>query len=356
MMNVTTEGNKRRSAILTPTVGVGSAALFLIALPFLLQNQLYYLDTVILALLWGAAAGAWNLAGGYGGLLSLGHAAFFGIGAYTSTLLFVRLGISPWLGMLVGAVLAAILGWLIGIITLRMKGPFFGLATIAIAEVLMIVAVNWTEVTQGSQGITVPYKPGFANMAFDSKIPYYFIALVICLIPFLLARWLKQSKFGYELMAIRDNEAAAQALGIHTVRVKVGILVISSAITAVAGTFYAQYVTVIEPYHEFSFNVSIQMVLMTMIGGLGMALGPVFGSFVVTGLDTLMRDLLQGTQGGVHAMMYGTLLVLVVLFVPEGMIPWLKERFRSGKGGRSHGSVVDSGASDQTFRGPDGGG
>jgi branched-chain amino acid transport system permease protein len=332
MMNVTTEVKKQRNFAFSSARGYGAAALLLTLLPFLLQNQLYYLDTLILSLLWASAAGAWNLAGGYGGLLSLGHAAFFGIGAYTSSLLFVKLNVSPWLGMVIGAVLAGLMGWFIGMITLRMKGPFFGLATIAISEVLAITAVNWTELTQGSQGVNIPYKPGFVNMAFDSKIPYYFIALAICLVPYLLARWLKESKFGYELMAVRDNEAAAQALGIHTVRVKVGIIAVSSAITAMAGAFYAQYVTVIEPYHEFSFGVSIQMVLMAMIGGLGTASGPIFGSLVVTGLDTLLRDVFEGAQGGIQAIMYGSLLVLVVLFVPEGLIPWFTRRFRSGKG------------------------
>jgi branched-chain amino acid transport system permease protein len=311
-------------------IGCGLAFLAVL-LPFLLQNEPYYLDTLILALLWASAAGAWNLAGGYGGLLSLGHAAFFGIGAYTSTLLFVELDIPPLMGMLVGAFLAAIVGLMTGLVTLRMKGPFFALITIAIAEVLMIITVNWSDLTNGSQGVSIPYKPGFENIAFDSKVPYYFFALMICLIPVFIAHWLERSRYGYELMAVRDNETAAQALGINTVRVKVSILVVSSAITAVAGAFYAQYITIIEPYHEFSFAVSIQMVLITMIGGLGTAWGPVFGSLIVTGLDTFLRDVFMGAQGGLQALFYGLMLVLVVLFAPEGLIPRLRKRISSGK-------------------------
>jgi len=332
MMEVKREPEKPALTIHPRMIGYGLAAFSAVLLPFVLQSEPYYLDTLILALLWASAAGAWNLAGGYGGLLSLGHAAFFGIGAYASSLLFVKLDISPWIGMLVGAFLAALVGLVTGLVTLRMKGPFFALITIAIAEVLMIVTVNWSDLTNGSQGVNIPYKPGFENIAFDSKIPYYFLALTICLIPFFIARWLERSRYGYELMAVRDNEAAAQALGINSVRVKVSILVISSAITAVAGAFYAQYITIIEPYHEFSFAVSIQMVLITMIGGLGTAWGPVFGSLIVTGMDTFLRDVFVGAQGGVQALFYGLMLVLVVLFVPEGLIPWLKQRISSGKG------------------------
>jgi branched-chain amino acid transport system permease protein len=333
---------KREIRKLTPTVrpritGYGSVALLAVVLPFLLQSELYYLDTLILALLWASAGGAWNLAGGYGGLLSLGHAAFFGIGAYASSLMYVKLEVSPWIGMAAGAILAGVLGLVTGMVTLRMKGPFFALTTIAITEVLMIVAVNWSDLTNGSKGVNIPYHPGFSNIAFDSKIPYYFLALAICLIPFFIARWLERSRYGYELMAVRDNEAAAQALGIDSVRVKVGILVISSAITAVAGAFYAQYITVIEPYHEFSFAVSVQMVLITMIGGLGTKWGPIFGSLIVTGMDTFLRDVLVGAQGGVQALLYGLMLVLVVLFIPEGLIPWMKRRFRLKNGGVHNG-------------------
>jgi branched-chain amino acid transport system permease protein len=249
----------------------------------------------------------------------------------------VKLEVSPWIGMAAGAILAGVLGLVTGMVTLRMKGPFFALTTIAITEVLMIVAVNWSDLTNGSKGVNIPYHPGFSNIAFDSKIPYYFLALAICLIPFFIARWLERSRYGYELMAVRDNEAAAQALGIDSVRVKVGILVISSAITAVAGAFYAQYITVIEPYHEFSFAVSVQMVLITMIGGLGTKWGPIFGSLIVTGMDTFLRDVLVGAQGGVQALLYGLMLVLVVLFIPEGLIPWMKRRFRLKNGGVHNG-------------------
>jgi len=306
---------------------VGMALIFMV-LPLLLRNEIYYLDIFIFFLLWAAIAGAWNLAGGYGGLFSLGHALFFGVGAYTSSLLFIKLNISPWIGMLAGAMAAAVLGAFIGVLTLRLKGPYFALATIAFAEVFMIIAVNWESVTLGSRGINIPYQPGLSNMVFNSKIPYYYIALSLCALTYFTAKWLERSKFGYRLIAVRGGEAAAQALGINTVAVKITILMISGALTAMVGTLYAQYVAIIEPYHEFSFSLSAQMVLMSMIGGVGTASGPVLGALIVTFLNTMLRDMLEGAQGGLQAAIYGMLLVLVVLFIPEGIVPWAKRQWR----------------------------
>lgn len=315
----------------------------LMILPVLLRNEIYYLDVLIFFLLWAAMAGAWNLAGGYGGIFSLGHALFFGVGAYTSSLLFMKLNVSPWLGMLVGAMAAALLGAFIGVLTLRLKGPYFALATIAFAEVFMIIAVNWESLTQGSRGINIPFQPGFYNMVFTSKIPYYYIALGLCLLTYLTAKWLERSKFGYQLVAVRGGEAAAQALGINTVALKVAILMISGALTAMVGTLYAQYVAIIEPYHEFSFALSAQMVLMSMIGGVGTASGPVLGALIVTFLNMMLRDLLEGAQGGLQAAIYGMLLVLVVLFIPEGIVPWGKRQWtRLMRGVRRESFVVRS--------------
>ena len=321
-------------------LGWASMTLVFMILPLPLQNDIYYLDILIFFLLWAAMAGAWNLAGGYGGLFSLGHALFFGVGAYTSSLLFIKLNVSPWLGMLAGAMAAAVLGAFIGILTLRLKGPYFALATIAFAEVFMVIAVNWESMTQGSRGINIPFQPGLYNMVFSSKIPYYYIALSLCALTYLTARWLERSKFGYRLVAVRGGEAAAQALGINTVAVKVAILMISGALTALVGSLYAQYVAIIEPYHEFSFALSAQMVLMAMIGGVGTASGPVLGALIVTLLNMMLRDFLEGAPGGLQAAIYGMLLVLVVLFIPEGIVPWAKRHWRRLMGRVGRESVI----------------
>lgn len=310
--------------------------LILLALPLLLQDQDFIVDTLVLIALWGFVASSWNIVGGYGGMLSLGHAAFFGIGAYTSTILFVKYGISPWVGMLAGAVLAGLFGFFIGAVTLRLHGPFFSLCTIAVTEVLMIIAINWQSVTHGSAGIPVPYRPGAENMMFDSKLAYFYLALALLAIPYGLSRWMNRSHFGYYLIGVRENEEAALALGISSVKVRLIAMVISSALTAAGGTFYAQYIGIVEPLHEFSFQLSAQIALMAIIGGIGTASGPIFGAILITLLGTILRAMLGGAQGGVQAVVYGVLLVVVVLFIPQGIVPWFHRLVEKRKKGAVH--------------------
>ncbi|GAX90149.1 branched-chain amino acid ABC transporter permease [Effusibacillus lacus] len=304
-----------------------------LALPLVLGEQDFLLDTLIMMVLWAFIACSWNIVGGYGGMLSLGHAAFFGIGAYTSTILFVHYGISPWVGMLLGAVLAGLFGLFIGAVTLRLHGPFFTLCTIAVMEVLMIIAINWKSLTQGSSGIPVPYRPGVLNMMFDSKAAYFYLALALLALSYGFTRWMNRSHFGYYLIGVRENEQAAQALGISSIRVRLIAMVISSALTAMGGTFYAQYIGIIEPMHEFSFALSAQIALMAIIGGIGTAGGPIFGAVLITLLGTVLRSLLGGAQGGLQAVVYGVLLVLVVLFIPQGVVPWFRQLLAKRKGG-----------------------
>ncbi|SFJ55188.1 branched-chain amino acid ABC transporter permease [Thermoflavimicrobium dichotomicum] len=310
--------------------------LLLLVLPLLFQDQAFILDTMILMALWGFVACSWNIVGGYGGLLSLGHAAFFGIGAYTSTILFVDYWVSPWIGMIVGALLAGLFGLFIGIVTLRLHGPFFSLCTIAVTEVLMIIAINWQEVTHGSAGIPVPYRPGFINMVFDNRVTYFYLALGLLAIVYFLSLWLNRSHFGYYLVGLRENEQAALALGINGVKVRLIAMTISSALTAVGGTFYAQYVGIVEPFHEFSFHLSAQIALMAIIGGIGTAGGPIFGAILITLLGTLLRATLGGAHGGIQALVYGLLLVIVVLFIPQGIVPWFKQVVAKRKKGVVH--------------------
>ncbi len=308
----------------------------LLGLPLLLQDQDFLLDILILMALWSAIACSWNIVGGYGGMLSLGHAAFFGIGAYTSTILFVNYGVSPWIGMLAGALLAGLFGLFIGAVTLRLHGPFFSLCTIAVSEVLMIIAINWQSVTHGSAGIPVPYRPGAVNMMFDNRVVYFYLSLLLLAIPYGLSRWLNRSHFGYYLVGIRENEQAALALGINSVKVRLIAMVISSALTAMGGTVYAQYVGIVEPSHEFSFHLSAQIALMAIIGGIGTAGGPIFGAILITLLGTVLRATLSGAQGGMQAVVYGVLLIVVVLFIPEGMVPWFNRLMAKRKRGAHH--------------------
>ncbi|MFC4770281.1 branched-chain amino acid ABC transporter permease [Effusibacillus consociatus] len=313
--------------------------LVVLGLPLGLGDQDFLVDTLILMALWAFIACSWNIVGGYGGMLSLGHAAFFGIGAYTSTILFVHYDVSPWIGMLAGAVLAGLFGLFIGAVTLRLHGPFFTLCTIAVMEVLMIIAINWKSVTEGSSGIPVPYRPGAVNMMFDSKAAYFYLALAMLAIPYGLSRWMNRSHFGYYLIGIRENAQAATALGISSIKVRLIAMVISSGLTAMGGTFYAQYIGIIEPMHEFSFALSAQIALMAIIGGIGTAGGPIFGAVLITLLGTVLRATLGGAQGGLQAVVYGVLLVTVVLFIPQGIVPWFRRMMAKRKAKQNGGPV-----------------
>lgn len=312
------------------------ALLLLLVIPVFSGND-YYLDMVINIFLWSMLAGSWNLTAGYGGLLSLGHAAFFGIGAYTSTLLFVKAGMSPWLGMLIGAFISGVVGVGLGWLTIRLKGPFFSLATMAFAEILTIIAVNAHDLTRGSEGVSIPFTPGLANFVFQGKVPYYYIGLLLCLIPFFVAKYLERSKLGYYLMAIREDGDAASSLGIDSVRIKLIVTGIGTFLTAVAGTFYAQYIAFIDPYYVFSTGLSIQMALMAIIGGMGTPYGPILGAILISVASTYLRGVLGSAQAGVYLIVYGVVLVIIVILIPRGMIS-LGSRKRkkigtAGKGG-----------------------
>jgi len=304
-------------------------------IPLVLDND-YYLDMIINIFLWALLAGAWNLTAGYGGLLSLGHAAFLGIGAYTSTILFVKMGVSPWIGMLAGGLLASAVGVLLGYLTIRLKGPFFSLATLAFAEIMTIIAVNARGLTRGSEGISVPFKPSFANLVFQGKIEYFYIGLVLCLIPIFIAKYLEHSKIGYYLMAIREDEVAAKSLGVKSVRVKLIVTAVGTFLTAVGGTFYAQYIAFIDPYYIFSVGLSTQIALMAIIGGMGTPFGPVLGAILISFASSYLRSALGSAQAGVHMIVYGLLLVVIVILIPHGLISLTQRKWKkqaANKGG-----------------------
>lgn len=296
------------------------AVLVLVAIIPLVLNNDFYLDMIINIFLFALLAGAWNLTAGYGGLLSLGHAAFLGIGAYTSTLLFIKMGVSPWIGMLVGGMLTAIVGVLLGYLTIRLKGPFFSLATMAFGEILTIVAINMRGLTRGSEGISVPFKPSFAHFVFQGKVEYFYIGLVLCMIPVFVAKYLERSKIGYYLMAIREDEVAAKSLGVNSIRVKLVVTAVGTFLTAVGGTFYAQYIAFIEPYYIFSVGLSIQIALMAIIGGMGTPYGPILGAVLISVASTYLRSALGSAQAGVHMIVYGLILVVIVILIPHGLI------------------------------------
>lgn len=286
----------------------------------------YVLDILILTVLWAGMAGAWNLFCGYVGQISIGHIAFTGIGAYTSTLLLLRHGISPWIGMLVGAVAAVVVALIVGVITLRLKGPFFTLATIAIAEVFRTLALGLRKLTGGAVGLTIHTEPGFWMMRFDSKVGYLTVALGLMLLV-VLVTWLQErSRYGHLLRAMGEEEEVAEVLGVSTLPLKLGSLAVSAALSSMLGTLYAQYITFIDPHSAFNVFDGIQMALIAIIGGVGTVAGPVLGSLLMTPLASWIRGALGSHTAGLHLMIYATVLIMIALFMPRGIVGTLRRR------------------------------
>ncbi|MDH7498843.1 MAG: branched-chain amino acid ABC transporter ATP-binding protein/permease [candidate division NC10 bacterium] len=299
--------------------GLASAAALLV------RNE-FFTNLVIWIFFYASLGLSWNLIGGFAGQLSLGHAAFYGLGAYTSVLLFMHFQISPWIGMLGGGAMAVLFALIIGFPCFRLRGPFFTLATIAAAEVLRILAIYFKDLTGGSVGIQVNVKPSFAHFVFESRIPYLFIAWGMLLGALLLSLWIERSWLGSSLIALREDPDAAEALGINTTWVKMIALMVSAFFTALAGVFYTQFVHFIEPYSEFSLENSIQFAMIPMVGGMGTSIGPVVGSFILTPLQELIRAWLGGRFLGLHWVAYGLVLILVVIFMPQGVVGFFRSR------------------------------
>jgi branched-chain amino acid transport system permease protein len=299
--------------------------LILLALLVAVVQNAFVLHLLIMVFTSIALGLAWNIIGGYGGQLSFGHAAFYGIGAYTSTLLFVHLGVTPWLGMIAGGILAVVASLILGMPCFRLRGTYFTLATIAFAEVLRILVVYFKEFTGGSIGIVLKFNAGFLNLMFRDREPFAYIALGFMILTYYLSVWIENSRLGYYLTALKENEDGARALGINTYRCKLIALMLSAFLTAMIGSFFAQYLTFIEPESEFSLGLSIGMTLAVMIGGIGTALGPVIGAFIITPLQELLRIYISGEYQGLQHIIYGVVLVVVVICIPQGVYRWVTE-------------------------------
>jgi branched-chain amino acid transport system permease protein len=294
----------------------------------------YALEVLISILFFGYLGACWNILGGYGGQFSFGHAAFFGLGAYTSTLLFLHWGVSPWIGMLAGGLLAAGFGLFAGYLSFRygLRGPYFSLVTLAFAEMLRVVAVNWKAVGS-SLGLVVPHRGSApALFLFAEKLPYYYVILTMAVGALVITRAMERSRMGYALAAIRENEDAAEAAGVDALSTKLSAMALSSFLTALGGTFYAQYFSYIDPSLTFGPAISIGGLLPAIVGGAGTVTGPLLGSFVLTPISELTRAALRG-RAGADIMLYGLVLILVISFLPNGLVGWIRAR-RAPAGGR----------------------
>ncbi len=308
---------------------IGKAALLgveavLLVAPFAIAfavNDAFIHDSLTQVLLWGMLALSWNILGGYARQISIGHVAFFGIGAYTSTLLRLDFGLTPWLGMIAGGLLAAAAGILLGLVTFRLRGPFFTMATIAFAEVMRILAVNLRGLTKGSEGLTLDSAPDAAMFVFGNLRNYVLVAWAMMVALFALSFVLERSKMGLRLLAFREDETAARSLGINTYRLRLFAIGLSAFFTAIGGTFYAQYLLFIDPDSVLGVDVSLQMALVSVVGGVGSAIGPVLGTYLVIPFGQWLRAELGTQFAGLHLVVYGLGLIVVLWKMPNGVWP-----------------------------------
>jgi branched-chain amino acid transport system permease protein len=303
------------------TLYLAILSLFLIAAPFLFPAR-YSQHILILVLLYITLGSAWNILGGFAGQLSLGHAAFFGIGAYTAAIIASKTALSPWWAVIAGPVVVLPIALVVGWICFRLRGPYFTLATIAVGEVVRLVALNWSQLTGGAVGVVI--RPSIFSGT--SKIPYYFIILILASATVTLCYRISRRKLGYYLMAIREDEETAESIGIDTTRYKLVALAISAPLTAVAGAFYANYFMFVDPTIVLPLALSVEIVLMAIVGGLGTVAGPVLGAVLLK----LSSEVFRNEFSRANLLIYGALLVLVILFMPGGLMGGFRRVLRFG--------------------------
>ncbi len=264
---------------------------------------------------------AWNILGGYTGQVSLGNTIFFGVGAYTSTLLLMKLLISPWVGMLAGIALSVLLAVVVGYPTFRLSGHYFAIATIAVGEILYTAVIN-TQELGAAVGLQLPLLPeSWINMEFhESKVPYYYIILAFLALALLTVYKIERSKLGFYFRAIKEDPEGARALGVNTTNYKLIAFILSAVFTSMAGSFYAQYVLFIDPYSTIYLMLSVTMCLMAVLGGLGTLWGPVIGATVLIAISESTRLMLGGTGQALDLLIYGFLVMAAAVYQPNGLI------------------------------------
>ena len=306
---------------------IAVAVALLAAVPLFTTSNVV-LNFLVTALLIALAGQGWNLLGGYGGQYSFGHAAFFGTAAYATAILQVRYGINAWLGFVAGIAAGALAGAVIGALTFRsgLKGSYFSLVTLAFAEVLRIVA-SVAPVTGAGVGTLIPLDLHAQAFQFQSRVPFYFIALALVALSLIVVRVVENSRFGAYLVAVRENEDAASALGVDAFAVKLGAITLSAAITAAAGCFYAQYFLFIDAGIAYGPRISIDALLAPIVGGAGTVFGPLLGALVIKTLGETTK-LITGDAPGLDLVIYGLLLVGVVGLAPRGIAGLLAATLR----------------------------
>jgi len=286
--------------------------------PILISSK-FQLDVLTLIFFTAYIGQSWNILGGYAGQFSFGGVMFFGTGAYTSSILLTSFGVPPIIGIFAAIFMGALLGLIVGYLSFRsgLRGSYFALITLAFAELLRVLA-NSVEFTGGGVGLFLTYAPGLHNLQFNSPTGFYYFSLVLLIISLAIAIWLERSRFGAQLVAIRENEDAAEALGIDTLKCKIYAIMIMGGMGGAAGTFYAQKYLYIDPPISYSIALSVEMLLVTIVGGMGTVFGPLVGSLFLHTVNEFARHFID--TPGVSLIVYGFILILIISFLPNGLV------------------------------------
>ncbi|MCX5883386.1 MAG: branched-chain amino acid ABC transporter permease [Deltaproteobacteria bacterium] len=308
----------------------GAVLALLIILP--LVSSSFGQHVMIITFMFAMCGVAWNVMGGYAGMFSFGQVAFFGIGAYTSSFMVLTFHLSPWIGLVAGGVLSSLLAALIGYPCSKLRGHYFAIASIAFAEIVRIVFNNW-KMVGAAEGLTLPMvKESLVHFMFhSSKLPYYYIMLLFLLIAVAVCYWVSTSKMGYYFRAIKESHEIAEVLGVNVVRYRLFAIMISAFLTSMAGTFYAQYILYIDPESVMILAISVQIVLVAMLGGANTVLGPVVGAAILIPLSEYSRAWLGYKGTGVDMILYGTLITVISMYQPAGVWGAITNLMRRGK-------------------------
>jgi branched-chain amino acid transport system permease protein len=285
------------------------------------SSDTFTLNILATTFLFAGLATAWNIIGGLGGQFSLGHSIFFATGAFISANLFLAFQVSPWLSLPIVAVVSAALSVAMSWPVFRLRGPFFSIATMALTEVLLALALYFDRFTGGARGISIPFRMGLQNMIFKDRFSYALLMLGFLALTLLVMAIVMRSRLGYALQAVRDNEDAAMASGIDVLRTKLTGMAISAALTGMGGTLFLMFVRVVDPPALFSlFDIGVKIAMIALVGGIGTIYGPLLGALLLVPLESYLRAQLGGSIPGSNLIVLGCVLMLTALFLRRGIL------------------------------------
>ena len=305
--------------------------IILICSPLIIKNS-YLIHLLIMCCIYGVLVSSWDILSGYGGIFSFGHPIFFALGAYSSALMALNLDVSPWLGLLIGGGIASVAGFFIGFPVLRLRGPYVAIVTVSFLIIGHQICTNWVSLTHGPTGLSgIPPLPNISILGvlinFDgiNRVPYYYVAALILAIATLMQTKFVNSSTGLHLVAIREEEVAASAMGVNLAKPKIIAFVLTSFFAGMIGAFYAHYIMLVSPA-LFGFPIMITILTMSLLGGAGTTFGPIMGAFLLTFISEYLREF-----GDYRFLIYGLFIIIAISFMPQGILPGVWKYFRSTK-------------------------